>query len=159
MSVSCSKNLIFAPECWKCILRGLDFINFPGGGGGVCPLTTLETGVSFFHLCLLQKFGHLLNKLIETQPAKTDFSPCSLPLLWTGQLVLFNESWMYICTILLSHYTGRQVPRSKCCNTVWYICNIRSVWLDSIKLIPLFMSRCMHRVFLQCYIVRHRPLA
>ena len=34
MSVFCSKILIFAPECSKCILRGLDFINFPEGGGG-----------------------------------------------------------------------------------------------------------------------------
>ena len=25
MSVFCSKTLIFAPECWKCILRGPDF--------------------------------------------------------------------------------------------------------------------------------------
>ena len=39
MSVFCSKTLIFAPECSKCILRGLDFINFPGGwgGGGYAP--------------------------------------------------------------------------------------------------------------------------
>ena len=105
MSVSCSKTLIFAPECWKCILRGTDFINFPGGGGGVCPWTTLETGVSFFRLCLLQSFCHLLKTLLKlleplttftankskikqkghlncsiTQPAKTDLSPCSLPL-------------------------------------------------------------------------------
>ena len=28
MSVFCSKTLIFAPECWKCILKGLDFENF-----------------------------------------------------------------------------------------------------------------------------------
>ena len=33
MSVFCSKTLIFDPECLKCILRRLDFINFPGGGG------------------------------------------------------------------------------------------------------------------------------
>ena len=44
MSVFCSKTLIFDPECLKCILRCLDFINFPGGGG-VCPWTALETGV------------------------------------------------------------------------------------------------------------------
>ena len=41
MSVFCSKTLIFAPECWKCILKGLDFVNFPqgvgGGGGGYAP--------------------------------------------------------------------------------------------------------------------------
>ena len=47
MSVSCSKTLIFAPECWKCILRGIDFIHFPGGGGGVCPWTTLEQVQAF----------------------------------------------------------------------------------------------------------------
>ena len=64
MSVSCSKTLIFAPECWKCILRGLDFINFPGGGGGGrgMPLDYPRNR----HLCLLQNFCHLLNKLIET---------------------------------------------------------------------------------------------
>ena len=50
-------------------------------------------------------------------------------LLWTEELVPFNEPWMYICTIILSNYNGRQVPRSKCCNTVWYICHVRSVWL------------------------------
>ena len=66
MSVFCSKTLIFAPECSKCILRGLDFINFPGGwGGGVCPWTALETGVSFFHLYLLQSFCHLLKTLLK----------------------------------------------------------------------------------------------
>ena len=37
MSVFCSKTLIFAPECSKCILRHLDVINFPGGGG-IMPL-------------------------------------------------------------------------------------------------------------------------
>ena len=52
-----------------------------------------------------------------------------LLLLWTEELVPFNEPWMYICTIILSNYNGRQVPRSKCCNTVWYICHVRSVWL------------------------------
>ena len=30
MSVFCSKTLIFAPECWKCIQRGPDFNNFRG---------------------------------------------------------------------------------------------------------------------------------
>ena len=34
MSAFCSKALIFAPEFSKCILRHLDFINFPAGGGG-----------------------------------------------------------------------------------------------------------------------------
>ena len=29
MSVFCSKSLIFAPECWKCILRGPEFKLFP----------------------------------------------------------------------------------------------------------------------------------
>ena len=31
MSVFCSNTLIFAPECWKCTLRGPDFQIFPGG--------------------------------------------------------------------------------------------------------------------------------
>ena len=52
MSVFCSKTLIFAPECWKCILRDPDFKRFlgggEGGGGGACAWDTLETGVSFF---------------------------------------------------------------------------------------------------------------
>ena len=56
-----------------------------------------------------------------------------LLLLWTEELVPFNEPWMYICTTILSNYNGRQVPRSKCCNTVWYICHVRSVWLYSIN--------------------------
>ena len=29
MSVFCSNTLIFAPECWECILRGSDFKIFP----------------------------------------------------------------------------------------------------------------------------------
>ena len=65
MSVFCSKTLIFAPECSKCILRHLDVINFPGGGGGLCPWTALETGVSFFHLHLLQSFCHQLKTLLK----------------------------------------------------------------------------------------------
>ena len=31
MSIFCSHTLIFAPECWKCTLRGPDFKIFPGG--------------------------------------------------------------------------------------------------------------------------------
>ena len=31
MSVLCSNTLIFAPECWKCNLRGPDLKLFPGG--------------------------------------------------------------------------------------------------------------------------------
>ena len=70
MSVFCSKTLILAPECWKCIVRVLDFKNFPrgwgGGGGGVSPWTALETGANFFHLHLLQSFCHLLKTLLKT---------------------------------------------------------------------------------------------
>ena len=67
MSVICSKALILAPEFSKCILRHLDFINFlaGGGGGGLCPWTALETGVSFFHLHLLQSFCHQLKTLLK----------------------------------------------------------------------------------------------
>ena len=65
MSVFCSKTLIFAPECSKCILRHLDFINFLGGGGGLCPWTAVETAVSFFHLHLLQSFCHQLKTLLK----------------------------------------------------------------------------------------------
>ena len=64
MSVFCSKTLSFAPECSKCILRHLDVINFPGGGG-IMPWTALETGVSFFHLHLLQSFCHQLKTLLK----------------------------------------------------------------------------------------------
>ena len=34
-------------------------------GGGVCPWTALETGVSFFHLHLLQSFCHQLKTLLK----------------------------------------------------------------------------------------------
>ena len=37
MSVFCSKTLIFAPKCWKCILRGPDLKKFLGGGGEHAP--------------------------------------------------------------------------------------------------------------------------
>ena len=100
MSVFCSKTLIFAPECWKCILKGLDFENFLGD----LPLECLRNRCEFFfHLFLIQIFCHLLKTLLKTlirnliandskikpkghvhcsvtQPAKTDLSPCSLPL-------------------------------------------------------------------------------
>ena len=49
MSVSGSKTLVLAPECWKCTLRGTDFKKFLGGGGGgglACTQTALETGAS-----------------------------------------------------------------------------------------------------------------
>ena len=42
MSVFCSKTLIFAPECWKCILRGPDFKNFLGGMHLDCPRNRCE---------------------------------------------------------------------------------------------------------------------
>ena len=95
MSVCCSKTLIFAPECWKCILKGLDFENFLGDMPLECPRNKCE----IFHLFLMQSFYHLLKTLLKTliankskikqkghlncsitQPAKTDLSPCSLPL-------------------------------------------------------------------------------
>jgi len=35
MSVFCSNSLIFAPECWKRVVKGPDFTIFPGGGRGM----------------------------------------------------------------------------------------------------------------------------
>ena len=51
----------------------------------------------------------------------------------------------------------RQVPRSKCCNTVQYICNICPVWLDSLNasIIIHFLFSCTQLVFLQCYCIIH----
>ena len=85
--------------------KRLRFHKFSRGGGGVCPWTALEIRASFCHLHLLQSFCHLLKTLLKpwwptttftgnnskikqkghvncsiTQPAKTDLSPCSLPL-------------------------------------------------------------------------------
>ena len=57
MSVFCSNTLIFAPECWKCILVGPDFKNFP---------ETQAFAGSFFPLHLLQSFCHLLKILLKT---------------------------------------------------------------------------------------------
>ena len=42
MSVFCSKTLIFAPECLKCILKGLDFENFLGDMPLECPRNRRE---------------------------------------------------------------------------------------------------------------------
>ena len=60
MSVFCSNTLIFAPECWKCILRGLDFKIFPEA----CTFSARIYHVfaaHFFLLHLFQRFCHLLN--------------------------------------------------------------------------------------------------
>ena len=51
MSVFCSNTLIFAPECWKCILGGPETQAFAG---------------SFFPLHLLQSFCHVLKILLKT---------------------------------------------------------------------------------------------
>ena len=48
MSVFCSNTLIFAPECWECILRGSDFKIFP---------ETRAFAAIFFILHLLQTFA------------------------------------------------------------------------------------------------------
>ena len=40
-----------------------------------------------------------------------------------------NVHWFYRTTMV---QTGTKV---KCCNTVWYVCNIHHVWLDSIPLL------------------------
>ena len=50
MSVFCSKTIIVAPECWKCILRGPDFKIFPGGACLKDPLKTRAFGTHKFHL-------------------------------------------------------------------------------------------------------------
>ena len=57
MSVFCSDNLIFALECWKCILRSPDFKIFP---------ETCAFSASFFLLHQLQSFCHLHNIFLKT---------------------------------------------------------------------------------------------
>ena len=57
MSMFCSSTLIFAPECWKCTLRGQDFKFFP---------ETPAFSTSFFLLHLLQSFCHPLKTLLKT---------------------------------------------------------------------------------------------
>ena len=49
-SVFCSKTIIVAPECWKCILRGPDFKIFPGGACLKTPLKTHAFGTHKLHL-------------------------------------------------------------------------------------------------------------
>ena len=68
MSVFCSKTLIFAPECSKCILRGLDLINFPGGwgGGGGMPLDCPGNRCKLFPSLPSSKFLPPTQNLIET---------------------------------------------------------------------------------------------
>ena len=98
MSVFCSNTLIFAAECWKCILRGPDFKLFPEGHAPRPPqgvplgLASHAYGVSFFLLRLLQSFCHLLKTLLRT-------------------LQVVNES-SYLQSRLLFHYR----VRIKCVN-------------------------------------------
>ena len=58
MSVFCSKTLILAAECWKCIPK----TQISKFYQGACPKTPLEAreGASFFHLRLLQSFCYLI---------------------------------------------------------------------------------------------------
>ena len=55
--VFCSNTLIFAPKCWKCILRGPDFKIFP---------ETCTFAARFFLLHILQSFCYLLKILLKT---------------------------------------------------------------------------------------------
>ena len=61
MSVFCSITLIFATECWTCILRGPGFKIFP---------ETHAFATIFFRLQILQSFWHLLKILLK---------PCDSP--------------------------------------------------------------------------------
>ena len=61
MSVFYSKTLSFAPECWKCILRGLDFENYLGDMPLNCPRNRCE----FFPSLPYPKLKTLLNTLIR----------------------------------------------------------------------------------------------
>jgi len=56
MSVLCSNTLIFAPECWKCILRGSDFKIFP---------ETRGKGASFFSFSISSKLLPSIKNHIE----------------------------------------------------------------------------------------------
>ena len=62
MSVFCSETLILAPERWKCIVRGLDFENFPGDMPLECPRNRCK----FFLSLPIQSFCHLLKTLLKT---------------------------------------------------------------------------------------------
>ena len=75
MSIFCSNTLIFAPECWKCTLRGPDFKIFPGAHapGRILPRNLRfqfnackSQGTFFPVLCLLQSFCHLFKILSKT---------------------------------------------------------------------------------------------
>ena len=59
MSVLCSNTLIFAPECWKCNLRGPDFKLFPGG----MPLDPLVTRTFD-----TRKYLHLWHRFFSSPP-------------------------------------------------------------------------------------------
>ena len=58
-----SKHSNFAPECWKCILRGPGFKIFPETGN--FRLASRAFAASFFLLYLLQSFCHLLKILLK----------------------------------------------------------------------------------------------
>ena len=55
---------------------------------------------------------------------------------------------IFVLSLVVQSY--RQVPGSKCCNTVQYVCNIHPVWLDSLNTsIIHFLFSCTQLVFLQ----------
>ena len=64
MSVVCWNTVIFAPECWKYILRGPVFKFFPEAFA--FSARKLHLCRTFFLLHLLQSFYHLLKILLKT---------------------------------------------------------------------------------------------
>ena len=100
MSVFCSNTLIFAPKCWKCILRGPDFKIFP---------ETCTFAARFFLLHILQGFCYLLKILLKP------WSCCNLT---NFCFVTFFSAWLFCSTVKVFWSTSFTKNTSRC--SAWF---------------------------------------
>ena len=93
MSVFCSKTLIFAPECWKCIVRGADFKFFPRGQA-LDPPRNLCLWCEFFPSLPTPKLLPPLKTLLKTLK-QNHYSVATCPLrelpFYSDLKVMFNN--------------------------------------------------------------------
>ena len=99
MSVFCSETLILAPERWKCIVRGLDFENFPGDMPLECPRNRCKFFLSLPNPKLLPPIlKTLLKTLIRNPDSKRKKNKTKGTCLITVQLPSLQKQ-----TFLLPH--------------------------------------------------------
>ena len=133
MSIFCSNTLIFAPECWKCTLRGPDFKIFPGGHahGQILPRNLRfqfnackSQGTFFPVLCLLQSFCHLFKILSKTLYKDLKFGQniflSASHTKYCINLILGEALFVHVFTFFHLQDSGRSVLNSFDINFSWH---------------------------------------